>query len=304
VGTTEHQVAMIQGEPIAQQGGRLLSGWLPRDEAVQFLLGGRPPAPNEDVTAPQTRARAAHEAVATRPSYDPQSPIVTVEDRTELDAVAARADVQAALGQLTWRAEMVDLRQVQTFQKLIKTDGLDARIAPVVDQSVSLMEFCLPAQQPEPPQGTFADVDGKGFTVSSLNPNLRIAAGQASRFDVAQVEGGPTIATMALSILVYLGPSYLQLAAYRGRYFLRDGYHRAAALLRAEIFEVPCIFIEAASWEQVQPPQQGFFSYEVCFAERPPLVADFWRDEVADDVLQPAVRKVIRVRGDEFVVQG
>ena len=92
-------------------------------------------------------------------------------------------------------------------------------------------------------------------------------------------------------------------ARYRGRHFLIDGYHRAAGLLRAGITTVPCVFIEAQSFEQVVS-MPGLFTYETVFADRPPRLVDFWDPEVSDDVVRPAVRKVIRVRGDEFVVEG
>jgi hypothetical protein len=46
------------------------------------------------------------------------------------------------------------------------------------------------------------------------------------------------------------------------------------------------------------------FTYETMFGPRPPRLIDFWDDEVASDIKQPAIRKVIRVRGEEFVVAG
>jgi hypothetical protein len=204
---------------------------------------------------------------------------------------------------MSWRIEMVDLRHVQGLQKVIKTDGLEARIEPLKSGTMSLLDFCLPTTQPEPPHGTFADLDGKGFTISSLNPNLRIAGGDTNRADVATSAGSPTVPMMALTILVFLGTSSLQVASYNNRYFLRDGYHPAAALVQAGIHVVSCLFIEAASFEQVTPGA-GFFTYEVSYGDKPPLIPDFWETDVADDVLQPAVRKVVRIRGDEFVVQG
>jgi hypothetical protein len=39
----------------------------------------------------------------------------------------------------------------------------------------------------------------------------------------------------ATTLLVNFGTSCLQVAHYNGRYFLRDGYHRAAGLVRAGI---------------------------------------------------------------------
>jgi hypothetical protein len=37
---------------------------------------------------------------------------------------------------------------------------------------------------------------------------------------------------------------------------------------------------------------------------RPPRLIDLWDDEVASNIRQPAIRKVIRVRDEEFVVAG
>jgi hypothetical protein len=36
--------------------------------------------------------------------------------------------------------------------------------------------------------------------------------------------------------------------------------------------------------------------------DHPPLVTDFWCDSVARDVLQPASRRAVRVRGEQFAV--
>ncbi len=43
---------------------------------------------------------------------------------------------------------------------------------------------------------------------------------------------------------------------------------------------------------------------EVPFSDRAPKLADFWDDSVSADALQPAVRKVVHLRAEEFVVQG
>ncbi len=95
--------------------------------------------------------------------------------------------------------------------------------------------------------------------------------------------------------------SYLQIVQYRGRSFVRDGYHRAAGLLRRGVFVAPCIFINAQSFDQVGTPP-GSFTYETLFGDRPPTLSDFWDDKVARSIQQVSVRKVVRVRGEEFVV--
>jgi hypothetical protein len=165
----------------------------------------------------------------------------------------------------------------------------------------SLLELCIPRNQPQPPSGAFTDQDGKGFTVSSFNPNLRIAGGQIGEAQVSQAPGLPPVKMQAISLLVFMGASYLQVVRYKGRSFIRDGYHRAVGLLREGRFEVPCIFIEARTFEEVGAAQ-GAFSFETLFDSRPPHLMDFWNDRVSRDIHQVAVRKVVRVTGEEFVV--
>lgn len=42
----------------------------------------------------------------------------------------------------------------------------------------------------------------------------------------------------------------------------------------------------------------------MAFSDHAPRLADFWDDTVAANALQPAVRKVVRIRAEQFVVQG
>jgi hypothetical protein len=90
---------------------------------------------------------------------------------------------------------------------------------------------------------------------------------------------------------------------YQGRSFLRDGYHRAVGLLRAGISQVPAIVFDAPSFQYISPTP-ALFDHEVAFSDRAPELADFWDDSVSADSLQPAVRKVVHIRAEEFVVQG
>ncbi len=249
----------------------------------------------------QQRAQVAKavEAVKQLKRLDIADPIVDLESDS-IKAIAGRTEIAANFPGMNWRPAVVDLRKVISFQKIIYVDGLDERLAGA-SSTEGLYELCIPETQPPPPSGAFTDTDSKGFTISSFNPNLRIAGGQLTGADVSPGPGVPPVRMQAVTLLVYMGTSYLQVVRYRGRSFIRDGYHRAAGLLKLGIYDVPCIFIEAESFEQVGAPA-GAFTYEVLYGERPPLVQDFWQASVAADVSQVAVRKVIRITGQEFVV--
>ena len=290
---------LVPGEDVGRRKMRALLGWFDESEAVAAQLG-RMPGTADDCS--ELRARAAHyrARVSSRGLLQLEDPRVPAGDQALLHGIENRVDVRSTFTGLNWTPSFVDLRRVLSFQKFINQPD-EAVPPPPADDADALCEFCLPTEQPLPPVGAIGDTDGKGFTIGSLNPNLRIAGAQVNEGLLARGEGLPPMKVQAVTFFVCMGASYLQVVRYRDRCFIRDGYHRATKLLRANISVVPCVFIEATSFAQVCAPA-GSFSYEVLYGTRPPLLTDFWNDDVAADVEQLAIRKVVRVRGDEFVV--
>ena len=105
----------------------------------------------------------------------------------------------------------------------------------------------------------------------------------------------PPQKVQAFTFFVSMGASYVQVAQYQGRSFLRDGYHRAAGLLHVGVSRVPAVVIDAPSFQFITSAP-GLFDHEVAFSDRAPRLADFWDDSVSADALQPAVRMVVRIR--------
>jgi hypothetical protein len=222
---------------------RTLLGWLNEQEGVTALLG-RPPVHGEDISAARDIWRAARNAVEGRTPHVPAGVIAAVSDRRRLDALAGRAEVAAHFSGLNWRPEMVHLEHVLSFQKTIVLDGADERIGAADKDELELLKLCIPSSHTESPAEISTDPDGKGFAISSLNPNLRIAAAQASDAEIIPAIGMPPTKVVAFTIFAFSGFSYLQVVRYRDRCFVR----------------------------------------------------------CACEVYHPAIRKVIRIRGDEFVV--
>jgi len=285
----------------AKQRGRALLGWLGEQEMFNLLLGHQP-LPLDDLARLQAVAAAYRAAVAAHPVFHPGNPLVNA-DMPALDAVAARPDVQTAFAGMVWQPAMVDLRDVIAFQKVVNIEGLAERVAPAVTNRDHLLDLCVPTTQPLAPTGLNMDADGKGFTMSSDNPNLRIAGAQVHSASVSPEPGAPAMQLPAITFVLSMGTSFLQVARYKDRYFLRDGYHRAVGLVRAGISIVPGIYIEAKTFHEAVSVQ-GALDYEVLFGDRPPLLTDFWDDAVSGEIHQLVQRKVIRVSADEFNVQG
>jgi len=301
VTTPEHAGAAVPGsEQVVMRPVRILLGWLADQEAAQLLMG-RAPMPTDDLRPQLTAVASSRNIVAKRHEFVSEDPVCDVK-HAKLQKVAERPEVQAHFHGFTWRPTVVDLRKVLSFQKLVNVDGLDSRVGQATPANLDeLIEVCLPSQQAVAPTGALTDADGKGFTISSLNPNLRIAGAQLSDAMVSPAPGLPTVKMQAVTLFVSMGTSYVQVIRYRDRCFVRDGYHRAAALIRRGIYEVPCIFIEAQRFEDLSCPP-GSFPYEVLYSSRPPFLTDFWAKGVAADATQLSIRKVVRIRGEEFGV--
>jgi hypothetical protein len=85
---------------------------------------------------------------------------------------------------------------------------------------------------------------------------------------------------LALPLHTLSRSPYMEVASYRGRWFLRDGYHRSFRLLKQGVYLVPCVVVYAESLAQMGAVGSRFFSQEILFSEQPPMVTDFLDEEV------------------------
>lgn len=271
---------------------RYLLPWLAEPIASIAVLGH--PAQNAGdqaaVAEVLSRARAA---LATRSVYAAEDPRVDVRDDA-LRAIADRDDVQLAFAPHRWEPAHVDLRKVLSVQPILRLSGLGERVASL--SMDGLVDVCVPRRETQQ-VAVSPDTDGRGVTFTSRNPNLRILG-----TSVGEVEPAPGQKHVAASVVVGGLQSYVQVAQYRDRFFLRDGYHRSVALLRRGVAVVPCIFIFARSLQELTP-NGGLFADDVLFAERPPAVCDFLDPNVTLTTRRPGVRRVLRVRADDFNLQ-
>ena len=303
----KESVTLVAGEPVAAVNSRALVGWMSRDEAAAVLLGGRFPAPGEDLSKQDEVITRAKAKVNERPEYKPEDCVVDTGHGFDLESFSSNQVIASHFFGLKWSIKVVDLTKVLTFQKLVKVDGLAERLSPIISDKSNkekLAKFCLPLDAPELPQGLIPDMDKHGFSISSLNPNLRFAGAQAGAIAITPQEGLPPVNMLGITFLISMGASYMQVAKYNGRAFLRDGNHRAVGLLQNGITQVPCVFIEATSFEQVGADPASTLSHEILYGQRPPYLKDFIADLVSVAALQPSTRRVIHLRASEFSIQG
>jgi hypothetical protein len=102
-----------------------------------------------------------------------------------------------------------------------------------------------------------------------------------------------------LPLSLYGGSPFFEVAELRGRWFLRDGYHRAYRLLQAGVHRMPAVVIKTRTLEELGATEPWFFSERQLFSDRPPLVVDFLDESMVLRYERTALRKVIRIRLEE-----
>jgi hypothetical protein len=191
---------------------------------------------------------------------------------------------------LDWTLGVVDLRRLLAFQRRLVFDPASRALpTPGQDDWSQLITFAMgPARGTEHRIVRNRDAtDGLEVSLHSGNPDL-------------QLRLNPGAECSDLSPLsLYGGSPFFEVAEFHGRWFLRDGYHRAYRLLQAEVHRVPAVVIFARTIEELGATGSYFFAEDQLFSDRPPRVTDFLEDDLVLRYQRVAFRKVIRIRIEE-----
>jgi hypothetical protein len=245
---------------------RALLAWLSAQDGQR--LGG--PA------ADPARRSAARDSLADRPAAVDQSGVVAPWPSTLAEhAAALRASEDAEpMFANGWEIGLVtDLRRVIAAQPTVFVDEPSDFVAPAVHDLAALARIALPLTAPAAQVPVRFDEDSQTWNITSPSPNLRITGNFGG-----ELEPG----VLGFGFLVRVLPSFVSVAEYRGRYILRDGYHRAYAFLRAGAVNVPAFIRRFGDDES--PFRSGMLPEEVYCGDRPPTLQDYHDDAVAADV--------------------
>ena len=195
-----------------------------------------------------------------------------------------------------WQVALVDLTKVAAFQPAVLTDQAVSRVEAVDPADLaSIAAVTLPLAQSTTLPVQF-DPIRQAWTVISADLNLRVAA-----------PAGPAAANpggMTLGFTITADPSFMQVGRYRGRHFLRDGYHRAFGLLSRGITVVPAFARDITAFEELVPDPRMMLPQDSYRGSRPPVLPDYLDDTVSAAVQVPAVHKMIVISALELTPAG
>jgi hypothetical protein len=226
----------------------------------------------------------ARALVSDRVPFDVRSPLLESSDYELQELFAeqgARVDLQAEMAGLDWSLGVVDLRLLIAFQRRIVIDS-DATNSPMPasDDWVGLMDLSFGQQKPI----VWDAVQNEASVVfCAVNSNLHFRfTGDSSN-----------------PIAIYSGSPFFEVAQYRERWFLRDGYHRAFRCLKVGISHLPAVIVRAQKLEQLGAVQPWFFPNEVLFSSRPPWATDFLNDALVIEYNRAPLSKMLRITVEE-----
>jgi hypothetical protein len=207
-----------------------------------------------------------------------------------LTTYAQRTDLQEEYEGLDWTLGVVDLRLLLAFQRRLIFNPTQLPLPiPQQDNWPELIALAMGTRRGT--EHRFVRncdaTDGLDISLHSSNPDLQLR--------VSATAGLSDLPPFSLCG----GSPFLEVAELHGRWFLRDGYHRAYHLLQAGVHRVPAVAIHVRTIDELGATEAWFFGEEQLFSDHPPRVVDFLDESLVLRYERPALRKVIRIRIEE-----
>lgn len=255
--------------------GRLLAGWTSEAQGQVFAQTGANPERVGSVLEDIARAR------------------VTVRDLTrQLDQSGLTAPVPAVLKDLMeqFRATpigqtaaqdgfdiaIVDIARVIAFQAYVRVPSIElanALLMPSDIRSVASLALSLQGQR----QFSCSANPFRGsWSIDSADNNLQV-------IDAFREEKEPGVMAIGFKFAIRL--SLLKVQRYHERWYLSDGYHRAAAMLRRGVRYAPALVRDVSALEDLGCI--GHLPIDSFLGDRPPKVTDYFDDRVSVSLRVP-----------------
>jgi hypothetical protein len=205
--------------------------------------------------------------------------------RDTIDRQQARLDLHAEMQGVNWSLGIVDLRYLLAFQRRLSFHPkVPVPVHPPPGDWNGLIQIAFPSGTPVICD-VVHDAHTKTVTLQSSNPNLHLRVGTDH----------------ALPVAVHAGSPFFEVAEYAGRWFLRDGYHRAYHLLQAGVFQLPAVIVRARTLEELGAVHPWFFPEAILLSEHPPFISDFLDERLTIKYDRPPTITTLRITMEESV---
>jgi hypothetical protein len=168
-------------------------------------------------------------------------------------------------------------------------EELRPELASLSEEDVA--KFALPESINLPIKAT---VDPTQHNVNFISSNKTLSIGPAQ---LVNIGGG-----IEIRFFVAANLSAVTVSKFQDRLILRNGIHRAYLLAKLGITEIPCIFVPEDNLPNLIITAYPAFTPQVLLQPRPPLLLDFFTDQLCLEVPLQKTRKLVKVSAEEFIL--
>lgn len=192
---------------------------------------------------------------------------------------------------------LIDLDRLVVHQKHVDLAYVErlVRTLPPAPTREELFRICLPFDHPQPPV-QWSRVQGDKFVFISPSNDLRFLG--VMPLDPENLADYPPPGDLVgvVGIAVGFGSNFVNVICAEGRMILRNGYHRAYALRRLGLSQVPCIIQHAATRAELEVIGSSELRRD------PDLYLKHPRPPMLRDYFHPQLHKVMSVNRRHRVV--
>lgn len=276
---------------------RFLLGFYKADEALTIVKSQglvTSPEQESDVRKRISEASTFVKGVGPRRPEDVKPSDVPGSIRDHLTKLEGEPTFKECItGMDRWSWKLMELSELRTFQPSVNWDYVSklADRVPAKGDVDSLAKFCLPLAGSGAPQRVIVSFNPvvNSYSIVTEHLDLRI---------VGQVQGeDPATKRKFFGFVTGFGLPMMTAVRYKGTYLLKNGYHRAVALLSAGHMRVPMLVVETDSFGMTGAASPGFFGIDLLVSPKAPLLSDFLSG-AAVDVQRPKLRTVLLIHGE------
>jgi hypothetical protein len=254
-----------------------LLGFYQPDEALQLVKnqGVELVTPDDEWKQQIARARQTVESVkAQQVPSTALGPLGTEYDSRVAKLRSESTFVEHLQGSASAEFAWVELPTLRSFQPQLNEEYIErlVRTGPPPDDQAGTVAFCLPTKEERPKTQILAGFNPTTNTFTAVTENLDLRVlGSAQSED-------PVSGRKIAGFLWGFGLPQISVAEYSGMFFLKNGYHRAFALLKLGHTKLPCLLLHTQLFQFTGAQAPGMFNVDIVRASRGPILSDFQSD--------------------------
>lgn len=200
------------------------------------------------------------------------------------------------IGMKSHRFAFVELSKIHCFQTMLNTEFIESLVkkAPEPSDVQETIKFCLPTQE-EKAVNEVMSTTNKDNTISFISDNLDFRI-------LGLVQGEDTNTRRKFSGFQYgFGLPLISVVEYKGILLIKNGYHRAFALLRKGHKFLPCLLLQTDNYQGTGAQSDGFFPIDLIMSDKSPILDDF-TSEAAIVIPRRRFKKMIMIHAEPQIM--